>query len=145
LQYSYSLSPSATNDLITEICRLTNDNDPITWRLVIDSEGAPAILQFIDNQRALTIEQVSSNAKLPGTEGIPLLLLRGGMSHLLPAPYMPLKLGDELLFCGRRNQTLLAQKLRDNIELIDSLYNQNRHHIPLLRWLKRRKKLKSVD
>lgn len=145
LQYSYSLSPSATNDLITEICRLTNDNDPVTWRLVINSKGAPAILQFIDNQQALTVEQVSSNAKLPGTEGIPLLLLRGGMSHLLPDPDMPLKLGDELLFCGRRNQTLLAQKLRDNIELIDSLYNQNRHHIPLLRWLKRRKKLKSVD
>lgn len=145
LQYSYSLSHSATDDLITEICRLTNDNDPITWRLVIDSIGAPAILKFINSQQSLTIEQVSANAKLPGTEGIPLLLLRGGMSHLLPEPSMPLRLGDELLFCGQRNKTLLAQKLSDNAELIDSLYNQNQHHIPLLRWLKRRKQIKSDD
>jgi len=139
LQYSDSLSPSATEDLITEICRLTNNNDPVTWRLIVDQENAPAIVRFIDNERSLTVSDVSSNEKLPHTKGIPLLLLRGGMSHLLPEPSMPLKLGDEVLFCGRRNQTLLVHKLRDNIELVDSLINQNRHHIPLLRWLKRRR------
>ncbi|MFT6724454.1 MAG: hypothetical protein ACJARN_001319, partial [Arenicella sp.] len=62
-----------------------------------------------------------------------------------PDPSMPLKLGDELLFCGPRNKTLLAQKMRENVELIDSLINQNQHHIPLLRWLKRRKKIKPID
>jgi voltage-gated potassium channel len=139
LQYSSSLSPSATNHLITEICRLTNDNDPVTWRLAVNLQHAPAIVGFLDQQQSLTISDVSSNDRLPRTEGIPLLLLRGGMSHLLPDTSMPIKLGDELLFCGARHQTLLAQKLRDNIELVDSLINENQHHIPLLRWLKRRK------
>jgi voltage-gated potassium channel len=144
LKYSNSLSPSDTDDLITEICRLTNDNDPITWRLVIDQRNAPAMLDFIDNQHTLTISQVSSNDKLPGTEAIPLLLLRGSMSHLLPDPSMPLKLGDQLLLCGGRNQTLLAQKLSNNIELLDNLINQNQHHIPLLRWLRRRKQSRNT-
>ncbi len=139
LQYSNSLSPSATEELIAEICRLTNNNDPVTWRLVVDKKSAPALVRFIDNERSLTISDISSNKKVPRTKGIPLLLLRGGMSHLLPDPSMPLKLGDEVLLCGRRNQTLLAQKLRDNIELVDSLVNENQHHIPLLRWLKRRR------
>jgi len=125
--------------MITEICRLTNNNDPITWRLIINQENAPALVRFIDSERSLTIGDISSNKKTPNTKGIPLLLLRGGMSHLLPDPSMPLKLDDELLFCGRRHQTLLAQKLRDNIELVDSLVNENQHHIPLLRWIKRRK------
>lgn len=139
LQYSNSLSPSETEELITEICRLTNNNDPVTWRLVIDSENAPALVRFLDSERSLTIGDISSNKKIPNSKGIPLLLLRGGMSHLLPDTTMPLKLGDELLFCGHRYQTLLAQKLRDNIELVDSLINANQHHIPLLRWLERRR------
>ncbi len=139
LQYSNSLTPAATEELITEICRLTNNNDPITWRLIINQENAPALVRFIDSERSLTIGDISSNKKIPNTKGIPLLLLRGGMSHLLPDSSMPLKLDDELLFCGRRHQTLLAQKLRDNIELVDSLVNENQHHIPLLRWIKRRK------
>lgn len=139
LQYSNSLSPSSTEDLITEICRLTNDNDPVTWRLIVNQESAPALVRFIDSERSLTIDDISSNKKLPHAKGIPLLLLRGGMSHLLPDRSMPLKLGDELLFCGRRDQTLLIHKLRDNIELVDSLINENKHHIPLLRWLKRRR------
>jgi voltage-gated potassium channel len=145
LQYSSSLSPEATNQLITEICRLTDDTDAITWRLGVNVDEAPAIVRFIDKHRSLTIGNVSANARLPRAEGIPLLLLRGGMSHLLPDPSMPLKLGDELLFCGPRNKTLLAQKMRENVELIDSLINQNQHHIPLLRWLKRRKKIKPID
>jgi len=96
-------------------------------------------VRFLDSERSLTIGDISSNKKIPNSKGIPLLLLRGGMSHLLPDTTMPLKLGDELLFCGHRHQTLLAQKLRDNIELVDSLINANQHHIPLLRWLERRR------
>ncbi|MGK0374769.1 MAG: Trk K+ transport system NAD-binding subunit [Arenicella sp.] len=145
LQYSSSLSHTATDDLITEICRLTNDSDPVTWRLLIDQQNAPAIVNFIDSQQSLTIGQVSSNAKLPAAEGIPLLLLRGSMSHLLPDPSMPLKIGDQLLFCAGRGQTLLAQRLSHNIELLDNLINQNQHHIPLLRWLQRRRQNKTPN
>ena len=139
LQYSNSLSNDETEELISRICDLTNNTDPITWRLIIDKENAPALVRFINASRSLTIADVSHHDSLPTTSSIPLLLLRGGMSHLLPSPDMPLKLEDELLLCGRRNQTLLAQKLRDNIELVDSLVNQNSHHIPLLRWLKRQR------
>jgi hypothetical protein len=67
------------------------------------------------------------------------------MSHLLPDPSMPLKIGDQLLFCAGRGQTLLAQRLSHNIELLDNLINQNQHHIPLLRWLQRRRQNKTPN
>jgi Trk K+ transport system NAD-binding subunit len=139
LQYSNALSLSATEQLITQIFQLTDDNDPITWRLVIDHKNAPALVRFLDKPQPLTIGDVSSNEKLPNDTGIPLLLLRNGMSHLLPDKSMPLALGDELLLCGKRNRILLAEKLRNNIELADSLINDNQHHIPLLRWLRRQR------
>ncbi len=139
LQYSSSLSSSDTEQLITKICELTNNGDPVTWRLVVDQENAPALVRFVDSERSLTVADISHNDALPNTSSIPLLLLRGGMSHLLPSPEMPLKINDEILFCGRRNQTLLAQKLRDNVELVDTLVNHNPHHIPLLRWRRRQK------
>ena len=132
LQYSSSLSSSDTEQLITKICELTNNSDPVTWRLVIDQENAPALVRFVDSERSLTVADISHNDALPNTSSIPLLLLRGGMSHLLPSPDMPLKINDEILLCGRRNQTLLAQKLRDNVELVDTLVNNNPHHIPCL-------------
>lgn len=138
IQYSSSLTPHATQDLIQRICVLTNNAPPVTWRLVVDHSNAPAIVRFLQANGSLTVADVCSHKKVPRCESIPLLLLRGGMSHLLPSDEMPLQENDELLLCGHRNAVLLAQRLRDNAELVDSLINGNQHEIPLLRWLSRR-------
>jgi len=138
IQYSSSLTPHATQDLIQRICVLTNNAPPVTWRLVVDHGSAPAIVRFLQANGSLTVADVCSHDKIPRCESIPLLLLRGGMSHLLPSDEMPLQENDELLLCGHRNSVLLAQRLRDNAELVDSLINGNQHEIPLLRWLSRR-------
>lgn len=139
LQYSSSLSPEDTEVLVKQVCRVAHNEDPITWRLVIDEENAPAIVRFLNTERSLKVGDLISNPKFPNSDSILLLLWRGGMSHLLPTNDMRIKLGDELLFCGRRKETLLAQHLRDNVELVDTLINNNPHEIPLLRWLRRRK------
>jgi Trk K+ transport system NAD-binding subunit len=138
LQYSSSLTPDATEQLISRICQHTSDQAPVTWRLALNHQKASAMVKFLENDNVLTIADVSSHSRFPKGDTIPLLLLRGGMSHLLPSSDMVLAIDDELLLCGSRHQTFLAQRLIDNPELIDSLINNNQHHIPLIRWLKRR-------
>jgi len=139
IQYSNSLTTSATNDLINQICQLTDNEAPVTWRLVLDPKGAPALVSLLHNNGALTVGDVCSNALIQHDASIPLLLLRGGMSHLLPDPEVPVFENDELLLCGRRDGRFLAQKLRDNDELVDTLINDNPHSIPILRWLHRKR------
>ncbi len=140
IKYSSSLSDEDTNILHDDICELTGNRDPITWRLVLDEQESPAIVRHLANGRTLTISQVSHNDLLENAKCIPLLLLRGGVSHLLPAGKIELQIGDEVLFCLKRYAHNMAQRLADNTELIDSLINKNPHHIPLFRWLSRRKK-----
>ncbi len=139
IQYSSSLTRTATEELIKDICLLTDNEAPVTWRLVIDEKQAPALVRLLRNDGSLTVGDVCSNKSLHREASIPLLLLRGGMSHLLPDSEAPLFENDELLLCGRRGRQLLAQKLIYNNELVDTMINNNRHHIPLLRWLHRRK------
>lgn len=138
LKYSSSLTREATDQLINQICQHTNNQAPITWRLTLNHDKAPALASFLEKKNDLTVADVSSHKTFPKGDAIPLLLLRDGMSHLLPSKDMELAVNDELLICGARNQTFLAQRLLDNPELIDSLINNNQHHIPLIRWLKRR-------
>lgn len=141
IKLSSTLKKQETGNLIEKIRTLTKNTDPITWRLIVNQENAPALVRFIDQDRSLTIGDISSNQRLARSRCIPLLLQRGTASHLLPESDMTLKVGDEILLCGRRNAPILAQQLAHNIELVDSLVNHNPHHIPLLRWLKRRQAL----
>ncbi len=104
----------------------------------MDAKSAPALCDHIDSGRRLTVGDLCDHDLFPTSRGIALLLLRDGDSELLPGPEVELQVGDELLFCGRRHRPLLAQRLRDNTELVDTLINNNPHHIPLLRWITRR-------
>lgn len=137
ITYSNSLSPAATHQLADDILSLTGHRDPITWRLRIDESHAPALAQHLQRGRALSVAQICHNEGLPTARCIPLLLQRGGVSHLLPDANRDIAVGDELLVCGGRNALLLPQRLCDNAELIDTLINKNQHYIPILRWLGR--------
>ena len=139
IKYSSSLSRQDTLALIENINEITNGQAPVTWRLVIDKVNAPAITTFIKNGGNLTIEQLCSNLLLPRSNSIPLLLERNGVSHIMPDIDYELRTGDEILWCGKRHNKNLAHRLKDNGELLDTLINKNPHHIPLLRWLHRRR------
>ena len=143
IKYSTSLSEEDTEQLIERISKLTHNHDPITWRLVVNHENAPAIVDHINNGKVITVSTLTKNELLPKANSIPLLLLRGGVSHLLPASDMELQMGDELLLCTKRYALNMAQRLANNEELVDTLINKNPHHIPLLRWWSRRKHLTS--
>jgi len=139
IKYSSSLSQTETQSLIDQILALTRRTPPVTWRMILDEENAPALARYLNAGRSLTIDQLSEHKLLPQARAIPLLLQRGDVSHIMPKPDMGLRLGDEVLWCSKRGYDNLAQRLIDNNELLDSLINQNPHYIPLLRWLSRRK------
>ena len=141
IKYSSSLNLEETKKLIENIYTITKNTAPVTWRLVIDKSNAPAIAQFLTDGGKLTIGQLCSNEVLPQIKSIPLLLERNGVSHLMPEHDRELRVNDEILWCGKRGHKNLAQRLKDNDELLDTLVNKNNHHIPLLRWLARRKQL----
>jgi len=139
IKYSTKLSATETEQLIQDICQLTGDRAPVTWRLIVDQNNAPAFVRFLQSGRLLSVSQISSHKLLPEARCIPLLLQRNGVSHLLPSGDMTVEIDDQLLLCAKRGPTNLTQRLRDNIELLDTLIDQNPHHIPLLRWWARRK------
>ncbi len=138
LQYSNCLTQDDTNLLIDRICALSPHADPVTWRLQISQQHSPALFKTIKDSKPVTIRQICEHSDFPKARAIPLLLLREGMSHILPEQTTELRPGDELLMCASREHTLLAQRLSHDIELIDTVINNNPHRIPLLRWLRRR-------
>lgn len=138
LKYSESLTQEQVLKLSDDILANTYQTQPMTWRLIIDQDNAPAIFEHLKEKKNLTVAQVCEHSELKLNQSVPLLLLRNGICQLLPEPDTQLEINDQLLVCGRENQALLPQRLAQNSELIDTLINQNPHHIPLLRWLKRR-------
>ncbi|MBX2850043.1 MAG: NAD-binding protein [Acidiferrobacterales bacterium] len=139
IELSNHISEEEAEKLIDRIEQISDESGPITWRLSINNKYAPALVEHLNNDKSLTIEQLSQHPNFPRATSIPLLLQQKNKQHLIPKQTMNVNVGDQLLLCGPRNNTLLPQHLRDNTELVDSLINHNRSHIPLLRWLARRK------
>ena len=138
VRYSNSLDQNQIEDLINQVNELTDGTHPITWRLILDMENAPALARYIQAGRSITIANVIANELLPKSDCIPLLLQRNSLSELMPDKSNQLELGDELLVCMKRNRINLMQRMSHNDELVDSLVNHNPHQIPLLRWMSRR-------
>ena len=138
LRFSNGITEDETETLIGEILTITKGKNPITTRLHLNQRNAPAIVDHLAAGNKITLGQLCQNEKFPGSSGIALLIHRDGVNKLLPSHEIELQIDDDLLLCGRRNATLLAHRLCNNFELIDTLLNANPHHIPLLRWLSRR-------
>ena len=141
IRFSSSLTEDEIAKLAHDIELLSGSKEPVTWRLIVDHQISHDLTKFLENGSSVTLSDLSKNEKIPHGECIPLLLLRNGVSTVLPAPNIEIEVNDQILFCGPRGSTLLPQQLQHNRELLDSLINNNNHYIPLLRWLKRRKKI----
>ncbi|MCH2190555.1 MAG: NAD-binding protein [Gammaproteobacteria bacterium] len=138
IRFSGSLSENEVSQLLNEIDRLTGLKEPITWRLVITPESSPELVDFLSNGVVTTLGQISESNRVNHSRCLPLLLLRDGISTVLPSLDEQIEIGDQILFCGPKGSTLLPQHLQHNTELLDTLINNNKHYIPLLRWLQRK-------
>ncbi len=139
IKFSNSLTEDETAELANRIQSLSSHCEPVTWRMELNTDSSPELVNFINSGTNITIGKLCENPKIPNSRCIPLLLLRNGVSQVLPSADQLLMEGDDLLVCGPRGKVLLPQRLQHNTELLDSLINNNTKHIPLLRWLARRK------
>ncbi len=139
IHYSDSLSSVQIDDLIQGIEALVENRQPVTWRLRIDENNSPELVNFIRSGQAVTVGKICDHPKVSNGKCIPLLLFRNGVSDVMPDNNKELRVGDQLLVCGPENVSLLPQMLQNNIELLDSLLGHKMRYIPLLRWWSRRK------
>ena len=139
VELSNQFDEQEAEQLIQQIRLIVGETYPITWRLQINTEQAPALVRHLQKSNKLTVGQVCKHKLFPRSTSLPLLLQRDNAIFMNPQNDMQLKIGDQLLICGKRHSTLLAQHLRDNHELVDTIINENHHHIPLFRWLSRRR------
>ncbi len=139
IKFSSSLTEEETTELANKINAVTGDKEPVTWRLILDAKHSPELVDFIKGAQAITIGQLTHNTRVSRGNCIPLLLLRNGVSRVMPSDDETLRVGDQLLVCGPRGIPLLPQHLQNNIELLDTLVNNNTKYIPLLRWFNRRR------
>ena len=141
IKFSSSLTEGEVEGLADRIRKLVGDREPVTWRLIIDNKHSPDLSSFIESGAKVLLQDISGEkSECRHLEKcLPLLLLRNGVSSVLPKLTEEVQIGDQILFCGARGSTLLPQRLQHNKELLDSMINQNPHYIPVLRWLRRRR------
>ena len=144
LRHSGTLSTDETAVLAQQIRRVARDSEPVTWRLVVDRSSSPDLVDLIKDGGSISIRKLTRGSRVNNGDCVPLLLLRNGVPEILPDEDKELSIGDQLLVCGARGSVLLPQRLQQNEELVDSIFNGNQHHIPLLRWMHRKKTRKSV-
>jgi voltage-gated potassium channel len=74
-----------------------------SWAMTVEPLVLPAVCEAIAQGELVTMRRLLTrvDGSLDRMRAVPLLLLRGGDRLLLPALHEPLRLGDQILFCGR--------------------------------------------
>ncbi len=97
--------PQWANEMVSRIGASVENYAPLSWVLDLDVRSAPAFVQAIRRGHEVRLGQLcrrptNRKAKLAC---VPLMLARGDEFTLAPDDSTVLKLGDRLLFCGRRS------------------------------------------
>jgi hypothetical protein len=115
---------------------------PEIWRVTLTAEYAPAIVNMIGHGKSVTLDMLMNDPANRGTKlpMLPLLMVRGQDTVLLPELDIRLALGDRILFCGKpiakATQPLLLSNRKvltyvlDGTEMPDGI---------VWRWLSRRR------
>jgi len=90
-------------ELISRVIAVVKDEVPDIWEVEVDGERAHALSIALKESTLVTLGHLvrDPREREQTLHCIPLLLLRGTSSELLPVPETRLRPGDKLLFCGR--------------------------------------------
>ncbi len=137
------LSAKRTRKLYSRIALLTAGEKPVTWRIAVNSQSAPAITETLEKGDSLTLKQLLRNP-LSGYAGRAccLMIRRSGHLEIMPDEDIPLMLNDEILLCGTKSESRYTKWQTHNIELLENNVFEKRHTIPLFRWLERKEREK---
>ncbi len=106
--------------LVNRIRQLVGKGDPVVWEVLLDSTGALAINEALEQGRRVSLGHLLAD---PGRreQSLPalcLLLKREGERNVLPADDLVLKTGDRLLFCGRNSSRRRMEWCLQNVHAL---------------------------
>jgi voltage-gated potassium channel len=110
-----------TNQLIARLRNLLDNTVPNLWEITIDCKYTPAVCETILKGHSVDLECLNRDPRNRHDHlaALPLLLIRGEQSILLPEESEELEIGDQLLFCGQHwAQKWMEWTLRDPLVLI---------------------------
>ena len=94
------------DDLFDRLRTALDRELPILWTTELDDDSAPALQGRASRERTITPTLRDLMRSPQDREGllscVPLLLMRDGVEHRVPALETSLLLGDSILFCGNR-------------------------------------------
>jgi len=108
-------------ELISRILAVVEKEVPDVWEVEIDPEQAHALVQALEGGDIVTLKNLTRDPRqrkrlLPC---IPLLLVRGSDSQLLPAGDVRLRVGDKLLLCGRSSAQSQMEWTQQNLHSLN--------------------------
>jgi len=103
LTLARSQSNAWANQLVGHLVETIGEQVPEKWRVTLSGEQTPAIVNYLGHGKSITLatlmhDPAKREENLPL---VPLLLVRGDETVLLPEPSLPLEIGDRILFCGK--------------------------------------------
>ena len=139
LKHLDKLSEKQAKKLQNKIDDLGDDNQLITWRMVLSDKISPAITELLKHEREIKIEDLQNNMhsiqNKQKADSICLLIKRAGHFEIDPEPSTVIQQHDQLLFCSNKRTISVLKQISQDIELLDNQLNPSLHSIPLLRWL----------
>lgn len=105
---------------------LTFAHVPYTWTAVIDTRDSPSLHQHLlsgDAQVRLDVLMTDPANRAAALPCLPLMIVRDGADILLPPPSEPLRIGDQVLFCGMRAARIAQRSIRQNVNVFDYVHS----------------------
>lgn len=110
--------------LLARMAQTIGDVSPATWVVALTPDSAPAPCELLAAGRAAITPGLllrDPRDRERSLAALVLLVRREGRITLLPEPDFPLRLGDELLFCGRDEAQLRMSWARRNVNVLSYL------------------------
>jgi voltage-gated potassium channel len=114
-------------DLVLRIRAIAHNHSPDTWNLELSDHHCPAIDAALEDGHEVRIAHICTDPhdrtkRLPC---VPLLLKRGDDKALLPEENIPLRSGDQLLFCGMAGTASEMKWIANNVNVLDYVMTGN--------------------
>jgi hypothetical protein len=108
-------------ELISRIIAVVKDAVPDIWEVEVEDEQAHALVTALKESTVVTLGHLTRDPREREQllHCIPLLLVRGTTSELLPVAETRLRLGDKLLFCGRYSTKLRMEWTLQNLHSLN--------------------------
>ncbi len=128
------------NSLISQLVDVVGETVPETFAVTINANNTIAVSEYIESGVLVKLQNLMQDPanREKNLELVPLLLVRGGVSHLVPDQDMVVLDGDCILFCGTYDAKTTLPASMNNTKTFN--YIMNGLEVPdsiVWRWIRR--------